>query len=81
MKIRSIASAGLMGETPKGGWSEEIKPSDAVHTLIAVHTEEGISGYGSAFTNHRLVDAALKVLGPLYRNETVSYTHLRAHET
>jgi D-galactarolactone cycloisomerase len=69
MKIRSIASAGLMGETPKGGWSEEIKPSDSVHTLIAVHTEEGISGYGSAFTNHRLVDAALKVLEPLYRNE------------
>jgi len=69
MKIRSIASAGLMGETPKGGWSEEIKPSDSVHTLIAVHTEDGISGYGSAFTNHRLVDAALKVLEPLYRNE------------
>ena len=48
MKIRSIASAGLMGETPKGGWSEEIKPSDSVHTLIAVHTEEGelIASFG-----------------------------------
>jgi L-alanine-DL-glutamate epimerase-like enolase superfamily enzyme len=69
MKIRSIVSAGLMGETPKGGWSEEIKPSDSVHTLIAVHTDEGITGYGSVFTNHHLVDAALKVLEPLYAKE------------
>jgi D-galactarolactone cycloisomerase len=69
MKIRSIKSAGLMGETPKGGWSEEIKPSDSVHTLIAVHTDEAVIGYGSVFTNHLLVDAALKVLEPLYRDE------------
>jgi D-galactarolactone cycloisomerase len=69
MKIRSIASAGLMGDTPKGGWSEEIKPSDSVHTLIAVHTDEGITGYGSVFTNHLLVDAALNVLESLYLHE------------
>ena len=25
MKIRSIVAAGLMGETPKGGWSAEIE--------------------------------------------------------
>jgi len=69
MKIRSIVSAGLMGDTPKGGWSEEIKPSDSVHTLIAVHTDDDLTGYGSVFTNHLLVDAALKVLEPLYRDE------------
>ena len=40
-----------------------------VHTLIAVHTDEGVSGHGSVFTNHRLVDAALAVLEPLYRGE------------
>lgn len=69
MKIRSIVAAGLMGETPKGGWSAEIEPANSVHTLIAVHTDEGVSGHGSVFTNHRLVDAALAVLEPLYRGE------------
>ena len=28
MKIRSIVAAGLMGETPKGGWSAEIEPAE-----------------------------------------------------
>jgi L-alanine-DL-glutamate epimerase-like enolase superfamily enzyme len=40
-----------------------------VHALIAVHTEEGITGYGSVFTNGGLVEAALKVLEPLYTGE------------
>ena len=34
-----------------------------------MHTDEGVSGHGSVFTNHRLVDAALAVLEPLYRGE------------
>jgi L-alanine-DL-glutamate epimerase-like enolase superfamily enzyme len=58
-----------MGESPKGGWSEEIRPDDSVHALIAVHTEEGITGHGSVFTNGGLVEAALKVLEPLYAAE------------
>src|SRR5271168_4960678 len=69
MKIVSIKSAGLFGETPKGGWSVELRPEDSVHTLVAVHTDEGIIGYGSVFTNHLLVEAALRVLEPLYRAE------------
>ena len=60
---------GLVGETPKGGWSDELKPEDCVHTLIAVHTDEGVTGYGSVFTNDLLVEAALRVLEPLYRGE------------
>jgi len=67
--IRSIAAIPLMGESPKGGWSAEIKPDDSVHTLIAVHTDAGITGLGSVFTNGGLVEAALKVLEPLYRGE------------
>jgi D-galactarolactone cycloisomerase len=69
MKIVAIRSAGLFGETPKGGWSNEIEPGDSVHALIAVHTDEGIVGFGSVFTDARLVSAALKVLEPLYRGE------------
>jgi L-alanine-DL-glutamate epimerase-like enolase superfamily enzyme len=69
IKIRSIVAAPLRGESPKGGWSNEIRPEDSVHTLIAVHTDAGITGYGSVFTNGGLVEAALRVLEPLYRGE------------
>ena len=46
IRIRSIVAAPLFGESPKGGWSAEIKPEDSIHALIAVHTDAGISGYG-----------------------------------
>ena len=70
MKIREIRSAGLRGATPEGGWSNELRPDDCVHTLIAVHTDEGLIGLGSVFTHDGLVRAALQVLEPLYRGET-----------
>lgn len=69
MKIREIRAAGLRGATPEGGWSNEIQPDDCVHTLVAVHTEEGLTGWGSVFTNEALVLGALQVLEPLYRGE------------
>jgi L-alanine-DL-glutamate epimerase-like enolase superfamily enzyme len=67
--IVSVVAAPLMGQSPKGGWSAEIRPDDSIHTLIAVHTDAGITGYGSVFTNGALVEAALKVLEPLYLGE------------
>ena len=69
VKIRSIAAAPLFGESPRGGWSAEIRPGDSIHALIAVHTDAGITGYGSVFTDGRLVQAGLKVLEPLYAGE------------
>jgi L-alanine-DL-glutamate epimerase-like enolase superfamily enzyme len=69
MKIREIRCAGLRGATPEGGWSNELRPEDCVHTLIVIHTDEGLSGVGSVFTNDQLVRAALKVLEPLFRGE------------
>lgn len=69
MKIREIRCAGLRGATPEGGWSNELRPEDCVHTLIAVHTDEGAIGLGSVFTNDALVRSALAVLEPLYRGE------------
>jgi L-alanine-DL-glutamate epimerase-like enolase superfamily enzyme len=69
MKIREIRCAGLRGATPEGGWSNELRPDDCVHTLVAVHTDEGAIGLGSVFTNDALVRAALAVLEPLYRDE------------
>jgi D-galactarolactone cycloisomerase len=69
MKISEIRAIGLRGRTPEGGWSNELRPEDCVHTLIAVHTDEGLTGWGSVFTNDQLVRAALAVLEPLYRGE------------
>lgn len=69
MKIVEIRSAGLRHGTPEGGWANEIRPEDCVHTLIAVFTDQGVTGWGSAFTNDELVRGALRVLEPLYRGE------------
>jgi len=69
MKIRAIHCAGLRGATPEGGWSNELRPDDCVHTLIAVHTDTGEIGLGSVFTNDALVRAALAILEPLFVGE------------
>jgi L-alanine-DL-glutamate epimerase-like enolase superfamily enzyme len=69
MKIREIRAVGLRGATPEGGWDNELRPDDCVHTLIAVHTDEGLVGLGSVFTNDALVHSALAVLAPLYTGE------------
>jgi D-galactarolactone cycloisomerase len=69
MRIRSIRCAGLRGATPEGGWSNELKPDDCVHTLVAVQTDEGLTGIGSVFTSDHLVRGALKLLEPLVLGE------------
>jgi L-alanine-DL-glutamate epimerase-like enolase superfamily enzyme len=69
MKIKSVEAYGLRGQTPKGGWSNEIKPEECVQTLILVYTDEGLVGIGSVFQNADLVKASLKVLEDLYTGE------------
>ncbi|WP_028927147.1 mandelate racemase/muconate lactonizing enzyme family protein [Pseudonocardia acaciae] len=65
MKIRAVRASGLRGATPEGGWSDELAPDDVVHTLVAVHTDAGVVGFGSVFTSEALVRAALDVLRPV----------------
>jgi D-galactarolactone cycloisomerase len=69
VRITEIRAAGLRHGTPEGGWSNEIRPDDCVHTLIAVSTDEGLTGWGSSFTNDDLVRGAVRVLEPLWRGE------------
>src|SRR4051812_30568378 len=69
VRIREIVAAPLLGESPKGGWSAEIRPEDSIHALIAVHTECGRVGHGSVFADGRLVQAGVQVLEPLWRGE------------
>src|SRR5205809_7253327 len=69
MKIREIRAFGLYGSTPEGGWSNELQPEDCVHTIVAVLTDDGRTGWGSVFTSVELVRASLSVLRPLYQDE------------
>lgn len=69
MKIQSVESLGLFGKSPKGGWSNEIRPEDSIHALIFIRTDEGHLGIGSVFTDARLVEAAIAVLRPLLLGE------------
>lgn len=83
MKIRRVRLAGLRGATPPGGWSNEISPEDSVHTLVAVHTDEGVVGMGSIFTHEDLARGALSVLDDLLLGEEfISPRHLteRLHQ-
>ncbi len=68
LKIQDVRAYGLRGRTPEGGWSNELKPEDCVHTIIAVLTEDGI-GWGSVFTSEALVKASLEILRPLLLGE------------
>ncbi|GAA4087197.1 mandelate racemase/muconate lactonizing enzyme family protein [Actinomadura miaoliensis] len=72
MRIRDIRAAGLRGATPEGGWQDELTPDDVVHTLVAVHTDEGPIGIGSVFTSEALVRGALEILRPLLIGETAT---------
>ena len=69
IKITAIKAAGLRGSTPEGGWANEIKSDDCIHTLLVVYTDQGITGWGSSFTNDLLVQGALRILEPLLIGE------------
>lgn len=69
MKITDIKCCGLTGATPPGGWIEELHRDDVAHTIIAVHTEDGLVGIGSVFSSVALVEGALATLAPLYLGE------------
>ncbi len=69
MKITSIQAIGLSGVTPGSGWGDENRPEDCLHTLLSVQTDEGVQGWGSVFTNDKLVEGALHVLEPMYMGE------------
>lgn len=69
MKITDIRITGLAGGTVEGGWADELKPDDDVHTIIEVVTDEGLVGVGSAFTSKALVEGALKLLRPFLIGE------------
>jgi len=69
MKIVEIRITGLAGGTVEGGWADELKPEDDVHTIVEVVTDEGLTGIGSVFTSKALVAGAVKLLQPFLLGE------------
>jgi D-galactarolactone cycloisomerase len=69
MKIADIRITGLAGGTVEGGWADELKPEDDVHTIVEVVTDEGLTGIGSVFTSKALVAGAVKLLQPFLLGE------------
>lgn len=64
MKIVDIRVIGLSGGTVDGGWPQGNKPEEELNTLLEIHTDEGLSGIGSAMTSKGLVVAAVDLLRP-----------------
>jgi L-alanine-DL-glutamate epimerase-like enolase superfamily enzyme len=69
MKITQLRLTGLSGGTVRGGWVDDLKPEDDLHTLVEVLTDEGPSGVGSVFTSKALTAAAVKQIEPLLLGE------------
>src|SRR6478736_6799223 len=69
MKIVDIRLTGLTGGTVDGGWPEDFKPEDDLHTILEVITDEGLIGVGSVFTSKALTHGAVELLRPILIGE------------
>jgi D-galactarolactone cycloisomerase len=69
MKITGIRLTGLAGGTVRGGWVDDLKPEDDLHTIVEVLTDEGLIGVGSAYTTKALTAAAVKLIEPIILGE------------
>src|SRR4051794_18929902 len=69
MKITEVRLTGLAGGTVEGGWVDDLKPEDDIHTIVEVLTDEGLVGIGAAYTSKALTEAAVKLLKPLLIGE------------
>jgi D-galactarolactone cycloisomerase len=70
MKITQIDVLPLTGATVDGGWPQGHEPEENLHTLVEIHTDEGISGVGSCFTSGTLVEGSVQLLRPLLIGES-----------
>lgn len=70
MKIVKVDVIPLVGSTVDGGWPQGHEQKENLHTLVEVHTEDGISGVGGIYTSGALVEGAMGLLWPLLKNES-----------
>lgn len=69
MKIVDIRLTGLAGGTVEGGWANELKAADDLHTIVELVTDEGLTGVGSVYTSKALTAGAVKLISPLLLGE------------
>ncbi|HLJ55179.1 MAG TPA: mandelate racemase/muconate lactonizing enzyme family protein [Chthonomonadaceae bacterium] len=69
LKISHIRTIPLIGKTPDGGWAQGFDPNENLHTLVEVHTDEGLVGRGSCYTSQALVEASLSLVRPYLAGE------------
>ena len=70
MKITDVRTIPLRGATNDTGWPGGTDPNEQMHTLIEIHTGEGLTGIGSCFTSLPFVEASLTLLKPWMVGET-----------
>ncbi|GAC1450972.1 MAG: mandelate racemase/muconate lactonizing enzyme family protein [Isosphaeraceae bacterium] len=70
MNIVALEIFPLTGATVDGGWPQGHEPQENLHTLVAVRTDAGLTGYGSCYTSGTLVKGAVELLWPLLRGES-----------
>jgi D-galactarolactone cycloisomerase len=70
MRITDIRLHKLIGATVDGGWPQGHKPESDLHTLVEVHSDEGLTGLGSIYTSSGLSAAGLEFLRPLWQGES-----------
>lgn len=69
MKIVDIRLTGLRGGTVQGGWANELKADDDLHTIVEVITDDGLTGLGSVYTSKTLTAAGVQLLKPIFIGE------------
>jgi L-alanine-DL-glutamate epimerase-like enolase superfamily enzyme len=69
MKIVDIRLTGLRGGTVQGGWANELKADDDLHTIVEVLTDDGLVGVGSVYTSKALTQAAVQLIKPIFIGE------------
>ena len=46
MKVTGVDVCPLTGATVDGGWPQGHEPQENLHTLVIVHTDQGLQGFG-----------------------------------
>ena len=70
MRITDIKVHRLVGGTVDGGWPQGHNPEEDLHALVEVVSDEGLTGIGSAYTGHQLVEAGIAFLRSLWHGES-----------
>jgi L-alanine-DL-glutamate epimerase-like enolase superfamily enzyme len=70
VKIVAVEVCPLTGATVDGGWPQGHEPQENLHTLVAIRTSDGLTGWGSCFTSGKLIEGSVQLLWPLLKGES-----------